>query len=595
MSDTQPPKVLVCDDDMMVRMLARECLESEGMLVIEAENGVQALELFYEETPDLLFLDVNMPLKNGLDVCAEIRATPAGRDVPVLIATGADDKNSIDRGFNAGATQYKTKPINWSLLSRDLRYMLRAADAFKQVQAQKDRLSYLAYFDQLTKLPNRRAFTDQLEAAVADVNKHNRQCALLCINIDHFKRINDSIGQSSGDEILRSFALRLYREVESLGPIVSDLDTPAAELENDALQFLLARPGGDEFTIIIKNYESIQEVENIALRLLQVLSEPMKLGVQSFVITPSIGLAFAPLDAKAAEPLLVCADAALHNAKETGRQRVRRYDSSLQKDSAEQLRIEQDLRVALAEDSLTMVYQPQIDTRSGKIAGAEALIRWEHPELGFIPPTDFIEVAERSGLIVELGNWILRRVNSDALRSEGKFPTNISVSINLSPLQFNQSDFVDNIIETLRELDSEYTVELELTEGVIMTDAEANITKLKRLKDLGFAIAIDDFGTGYSSLSYLRQFPVDTLKIDRSFINDLGTREGDGLVESILALSKAMSLTVVAEGVETAEQAIFLKKRGCQLLQGFLLERPLSPEGLIEACDKDYNQLLGGE
>ncbi len=590
------PTILVCDDDPMVRLFARECLESAGMAVVEAEDGDQALERYHESSPDLVFLDVEMPGKTGFEVCQAIRQSPLGADIPVLIATGSDDKASIDAGFEAGATQYKTKPINWALLSRDIRYMLRAADNFQALKTQEKRLRYLAYYDQMTELPNRRRFSDQLEQRMLWALNHNQPCALLLVNIDHFKRINDSIGHETGDRILTDIAARLRNHLSTCARLIDNDDSPNAltiDAAESGLMVELARPGGDEFTIVARNFTGEAQLCELSTSIINALSEPMSIDRHNLVITPSIGVAIAPLHADNTTTLMRRADSAMQFAKRDGRARYRLYDASLSDDAAERLRLEADLRTALRDgDQLYMMYQPQIDTRNGRMLGVEALVRWEHPELGNVSPAKFIPVAENSGLILALGDFVLQRVRDDALNEAYQFPLGITLSINLSPLQFSQSDFVEHLSTLLAPLKDLFPVELELTEGVIMSDAQHNLSKLQQLKDISFDLAIDDFGTGYSSLSYLRNFPIDTLKIDRSFVIDLASNSGRGIVRAILGLSQAIGLRVVAEGVETREQAEFLVIHGCECLQGFLLARPLRAEQIAEASRQDYRELL---
>ncbi len=590
------PTILVCDDDPMVRMFARECLESAGMGVVEAEDGDQALERYHDSTPDLVFLDVEMPGKTGFQVCQAIRLSPQGADIPVLIATGSDDKASIDAGFEAGATQYKTKPINWTLLSRDIRYMLRAAENFQALKVQENRLRYLAYYDQMTELPNRRRFADQLEQRMLQALHHNQAFALLLVNIDHFKRINDSIGHETGDRILTDIAARLRNHLSACAHLLEGDDDSTAATDITGQRGLiveLARPGGDEFTIVARNFSDETELCELSASIISALSQPMSIDRHNLVITPSIGVAIAPLHGDNTTTLLRRADAAMQFAKRDGRARYRLYDASLSDDAAERLRLEADLRAALRDgDQLYMMYQPQIDTRNGRMLGVEALVRWEHPELGNVSPAKFIPVAENSGLILALGDFVLQRVRDDALNEAYQFPKGVTLSINLSPLQFSQSDFVEHLSALLAPLDGLFPVELELTEGVIMSDAQHNLTKLQQLKDRSFDLAIDDFGTGYSSLSYLRNFPIDTLKIDRSFVIDLASSSGRGIVRAILGLSQAIGLRVVAEGVETREQAEFLVIHGCECLQGFLLARPLRAEQIAEAGQQDYRELL---
>jgi len=593
--DNETPKILVCDDDAMVRILARECLEEAGMQVIEAEDGIAAIDLFFREKPDLVFLDVEMPGKNGFEVCEAIRASDLGASVPVLIATGSDDKESIDHGFNAGATQYKTKPVNWSLLSRDIRYMLRAAKAFTDLKLQEGRLRYLAYFDHLTDLPNRRSFNEQLRRNMINAANQGQRNGLIFIDIDHFKRINDSFGHERGDQLLRNIAVRLHDSMAKIAYIASDYTGNATEAQLSQLRLELARPGGDEFSILVTNVSNIDELTAIGRAVLEALIEPIALGTQNLVVTPSIGIAISPDHGEDPEVLLRNADAAMHAAKTDGRARIRVYDESLNRDAAERILLEAELREALlASDQLFMAYQPQIDTTTRRITGVEALVRWKHPSLGMISPAKFIPIAESSGLIIALGDAILQRVNDDALSAGEHLPNNIVISINLSPLQFSQSDFVEHLDRTLDTLDAKFKVELELTEGVIMSDAMSNKTKLEQLKALGFDLAIDDFGTGYSSLSYLRNFPIDTLKIDRSFIADLGSADGDGIVKAILGLCQALELRIVAEGVETAEQAQFLVDNGCTAIQGFYLEKPLTLDDLLAVVNRDYSDMLSG-
>ncbi len=578
----------------MVRLLARECLEEAGMRVVEAEDGNQALDIFALQQPDLVFLDVDMPGKNGFQVCEEIRANPLGKNVPVLIATGADDKESIDRGFQVGATQYKTKPVNWPLLSRDVRYMLRAAKAFLDIKAQEKKLRYFAYFDHLTELPNRRSFSEQLHSNLLAGQETGRQTGLIILGIDHFKRINDSLGYERGDQLLRNIANRIHDCLASMGHVISDHSHEEGIVPNEGLVLELARHGGDEFSVIVRDAVDERQLEAIGLEILKALAEPITLSSQHLVVTPSVGIAMSPSHGDTPESLLRNADAAMHAAKSDGRGQIRHYDESLNRDAAEKVLLETELRAALElGEQIFMVYQPQVDTRTGNIAGVEALVRWNHPELGNISPVKFIPVAESSGLIIALGDLILRKVNEDAVSAGEHFPDNVAISINLSPIQFTQSNFVAELSETLKDIDSRFKIELELTEGVLMSDASTNLSKLKELKAIGFDLAIDDFGTGYSSLSYLRNFPIDTLKIDRSFVVDIGNEGGDGIVKAILSLSNALGLRTVAEGVETVEQSRFLCKNGCTLIQGYLLAKPLTIEDFVKVAKNNFTHQLG--
>jgi PleD family two-component response regulator len=290
----QHAKVLVADDDMNVRLLTRQCLEAEGMLVVEASDGHEALDAFVRERPDLVFLDVEMPGMTGLEVCRRIRAMPQGENIPVMIVTGSDDRESIDEGFQAGATQYKTKPVNWSLLGRDVQYILRASNAFNSLKRQEDRLRYLAYFDPLTNLPNRRSFNEQLNRILKRAQRHDKLAALLFIDLDNFKRINDSIGHGRGDRLLVEISKRLTNELREDDAISYFSDYNAEDEQKTGTE--IARLGGDEFTVVLDDVDTPEDVERIARRIMHTLSEPIPLHTHNPVVTPSIGIAIYPQD-----------------------------------------------------------------------------------------------------------------------------------------------------------------------------------------------------------------------------------------------------------------------------------------------------------
>lgn len=591
--DSSPPlqraKVLVADDDMNVRLLTRQCLESEGMEVVEAADGQEAIDAFVRERPDFVFLDVEMPGMTGLEVCRRIRAMPQGENIPVMIVTGSDDRQSIDEGFDAGATQYKTKPVNWSLLGRDVQYILRASNAFNSLKRQEDRLRYLAYFDPLTNLPNRRSFNEQLNRILKRASRHSSHAALLFIDLDNFKRINDSIGHGRGDRLLVETAKRLINELRE-DDVVNYFSDINAEDEAD-LGTEIARLGGDEFTVVLSDVESPESVERIAKRIMDRLSQPIALASHNPVITPSIGIAMYPEDGTDADSLLRNADTAMYAAKSDGRSCFRFYNEKMNERSVEMLQLEEDLRDALRKGELELRYQPQVETSSGRAVSLEALVRWKHPERGMIAPGDFIPVAELTGQIMELGDWVLNEVGRNCNHWETMGLRNFRVCVNISPLQFNQPGLVDDISQFLAHSGiAPYRLELELTESAVMTEGAANTEKLSQLKALGLDLAIDDFGTGYSSLSYLRQFPIHTLKIDQSFVAGMNSADGAAIVDAIIALAKSLNLRCVAEGVETKSQVAYLAERGCDLLQGYYFDRPLYPEDVPDALARDYSE-----
>lgn len=588
----QQAKILVCDDDQNVRLLTRQCLEAEGMLVVEAANGEEALELLVSDRPDLVFLDVEMPGMTGLEACRRIREMPQGESIPIMIVTGSDDRQSIDQGFQAGATQYKTKPLNWSLLGRDVQYMLRASNAFNSLKRQEDRLRYLAYYDPLTSLPNRRNFNEQLNRIIKRSQRQSTSAALLFIDLDHFKRINDSIGHARGDSLLVEIAKRLTLELREDDAVNYFSDNSAADDDNRP-GTEIARLGGDEFTVVLSNVAHIRDIEKVARRILNSLSEPIALKSHNPVVTPSIGIALYPQDGTDPDTLIRNADTAMYVAKAEGRACFRFYDEEMNAKAVEQLKMEEELRDAMRNHELELRYQPQVDCLTGKVVSMEALVRWKHPERGMVSPLEFIPVAEGTGLIIELGEWVMEEVarNCQFWQSRGVEP--FRVCVNISPLQFNQSNLPQWIRGFLEHsgLPPE-RLELELTESAIMTDAETNIAKLRELKDLGVGLAVDDFGTGYSSLSYLKRFPIDTLKIDQSFIADLDTPDGAAIIDAILALAKTLNLRSIAEGIENEHHMSYLVANGCELLQGYFFSRPLYPEDVPNAMLQNHLDLI---
>ncbi|MFV0276119.1 MAG: putative bifunctional diguanylate cyclase/phosphodiesterase [Parahaliea sp.] len=586
-------KVLVSDDDSNGRLLTRQCLEAEDMMVIEASNGPETIDKFVRERPDRVFLDVEMPGMSGLEVCRRIRQMHQGESIPIMIVTGSDDRQSIDHGFEAGATQYKTKPVNWSLLGRDVQYLLRASNALNALKRQEDRLRYLAYYDPLTNLPNRRSFNEQLNRILKRSQRRGTHAALIFIDLDHFKRINDSIGHGRGDRLLVEIAKRLSTELRQ-GDTVSYVADGNSDFEEDAGPGTeIARLGGDEFTVILSEVPGASHVESIARRLLRSLSEPIALQSHNPVVTPSIGIALYPQDGTDPDSLVRNADTAMYAAKAEGRSCYRFYNEEMNARAVEQLKMEEELRHAMRNHELELRYQPQVSSADGEVVGMEALLRWKHPQRGIVSPTEFIPVAERTGQIIELGEWVMEEVARHCEHWNTLSLPQFRVSVNVSSIQFSQHDLAQRFATILNRagLPAE-RLEIELTESAIMTDAESNTDKLRELKTLGLALAVDDFGTGYSSLSYLKRFPIDTLKIDKSFITDLGSADGAAIVDAILALSKSLNLRVIAEGIETEDQLRFLLQRNCELLQGYFFSRPVYPEDVPTVLTQNYRQTL---
>ena len=412
------------------------------------------------------------------------------------------------------------------------------------------------------------------------------------VDLDHLKRIHDPLGEALSDSLLKVVAARLEERLSVYAPRGPDPHEAINRSDLDDMTIDLMRPGGDEFNIIVRNFKDSEALSTIASLILETLSAPLTFSENQLVLSASVGIAMAPEHGLESEAIIRRANIALSAAKLSGRNRYRLYDDSLADDADRKLRLEADLRDALENsDQLFMAYQPQIDTSTGRISGVEALVRWSHPELGAISPALFAPLAEGSGLISQLGDWIFKRVDSDIQTLKDVFPSHLTISINLSPLQFTQANFLETLKLRLSKLQSKNAIELELTEGVIMSDADDSLLKLHELRNAGFRLAIDDFGTGYSSLSYLKDFPVNTLKIDQAFVANLGNESGNSIVRAILALAAALNLDVVAEGVETHEQADFLTRHRCNILQGFLLAKPIPLENVIDMLDVDFSHM----
>ena len=438
----------------------------------------------------------------------------------------------------------------------------RDVSQLKNAQAQ---IRHLAYHDPLTNLPNRALLMDRLSQQIALLKRHNLRGALLFLDLDHFKHINDSLGHPVGDAVLKIITARLEASVR--------------------LEDTVARLGGDEFVVLLSGLEGSRElveaqVRELADTLRELLAEPMSLDGQRLQVTPSIGVALIPDHGATPADLLKRADIALYRAKDSGRNTTQLFHTTMQKAASERLRMENDLRLALARGELALHFQPQVDARDNRIVGAEVLLRWHHPQLGQQPPAQFIQVLEESGLILEVGSWILdeacdacARMLTDGLIDADDF----SLCVNISPRQFRQADFVGRVLRSLDDYRlPRKMLKLEITEGIVIQNLEDTISKMRELKRYGVSFAMDDFGTGYSSLTYLKRLPVDALKIDQSFVRDATVDPNDAeIVRAIVAMARSLDLAVIAEGVELTEQLEFLEQLGCYLYQGYLHSRPL--------------------
>ena len=429
----------------------------------------------------------------------------------------------------------------------------------------------LAYYDELTELPNRQLFSQSLEQTIALAHRDGQKFAVLFVDLDRFKRINDTLGHSVGDELLKEVAGRLRNCTRSGDTVIR-----VAGGEDGGIK--LARLGGDEFVIKLYGIENEEAVSTVASRIISVLTPPFTCEGHQFVVTPSIGIAVYPEDGETSEELLMNADSAMYRAKFHGRNNYKFFSETMRTKSLHRLDLENQIRRAIDEKQFELHYQPKVDAETWSLVGAEALLRWNHPERGAIAPDEFIPVAEETGLIVPIGQWVLREACKQ-VRQWSTLPTGaIPVSVNISSHQFNSDGLIEDVFDavSMAGIDA-LLLELEITESVLLQDADSTLLALRRLKEAGVSLSVDDFGTGYSSLSYLKRFPIDTLKIDRSFVKDLHCDADDAAIcAAILAMARQLGLNVVAEGVESEQQLEFLRRHGCNQIQGFLCSKALS-------------------
>jgi diguanylate cyclase (GGDEF)-like protein len=432
-----------------------------------------------------------------------------------------------------------------------------------------EQIHRLAYFDVLTELPNRARFRKRLAETVESARRDGGDFAVMVLDLDHFKRINDSLGHSVGDDLLRIIAQRLTRCLR--------LEDIAASTRGSVTGRDVCRQGGDEFIVFLNGVANEDDAAQVANRLLAALAQPITLGTQDVFVSASIGIVLFPRDGDDVDTLLKNADVAMYHAKTEGRSRFAFYEESMRTGTEQRLSLEYDLRKALENEEFELYYQPQIEVPTGKIVGIEALIRWHHPTLGLLNPADFIGIAEQSGLIMAIWEWVMvaALIQHNAWLEQG-LPA-MTIGVNLSSMQFTDRGLAERVRKIAEVLGVPLDqVELELTESVLLFDVEIVLKTLTELRALGVKIAIDDFGTGYSSLSYLRRLPVDKLKLDRTFTFNAQKDEGDiAITRAIIAMAKSLNLTVVAEGVETKEQVDLLMSLGCTTVQGFLLGHPL--------------------
>ncbi len=674
-------RILIVDDEEITRMMLRRVLEEAGYLVLEAADGLQGVELCLRECPNVVLLDVRMPVMNGFDACRAIRQEPAICYTPVLILTSLDDVVAVQLAFEAGATDFITKPINWALLAQRVRYALRARQIELQLRESETRLaraqriarlgswryaidadwinlseelcqllggktrgitsralfgclveddlprvkqfiedllhggaaenetefriilgegrirsllvsadvgcdehgqvntlfgvaqdvterrdaearlSYLAHFDPVTGLPNRVLFRDRAAQAIAAARRNGDRCAVVKIMIDPFHKVNASFGAAAADQALRRLAERFQS-------VLRARDT-------------LSRFGGDDFVAVLTDIHDAHEAASIIQRIAHACAEPIQLDEREVRVATTIGIALCPEDGADIDRLLLHASSAQARAREMGGAGYQFYTADLHQQTMARLSREAALYRALERDEFVLHFQPQLDLRRRCVTSVEALLRWQHPEWGLQMPDQFIDILEETGLIVEVGDWVIRQ----ACQEIRALP--LAVSVNLSPRQFRRPGFAKRVLDILDEIAFPVDrLELEITEQFFMRDEQEAITILETLRDGGVRVSIDDYGTGYSSLRYLKRLPVNVLKIDRSFVKTLVEDRADqAIVRSTIDLCHTLNMVVIAEGVEDHRTLDALAAMGCDAVQGYYLSRPLPMDRLIGWLD----------
>ncbi|MEE9397024.1 MAG: EAL domain-containing protein [Methylococcales bacterium] len=560
------PKILVVDDIPANLVAMKSVLKKMPAELIAADSGNVALSEALQHDFAVILLDVNMPGMDGFEVAELLSGAEETKHIPIIFVTAVHhDESSILKGYDSGAVDYVQKPILPRILLSKVNVFLDLwrlkAGLEAEISARKAaelEVSYLAQHDALTKLPNRRLIHSELERVINRAKRKKEQFAVLFLDLDGFKKINDELGHEVGDAVLVEIAERFKKQIRTTD--------------------LVGRFGGDEFILILTDTSDPMQLKNILERCIAISSQPFRWQNKTLHLSASIGVALYPDHGETFDVLISNADSAMYLAKDRGKNTFQFYSEKLNQKMKRNLLVENHLREALANGEFEVFFQPIINLNSHRTIGAEALLRWNNKILGFVAPDEFIPVAETAGLISEIGIWVLQQV----VEFMAIHP-NLNLAVNASSLQFNNSLLKDEIERFISEGKINPTnLEIEITEGVLIDRYGKAKEQLNAIHDLGISLSVDDFGTGYSSLSYLKNCPVSTIKIDRSFVSDIPNNPEDiTLVKTIIAMAHGLSLKVIAEGVETHEQGVFLEQHGCALAQGYYFAKPM-PERAFE-------------
>ena len=567
-------KIMLVDDEPINTDVLQTYLEGEGYSnFVTTSESVKAIEIMRSEKPDVILLDLMMPEVSGFDILGEMRKDNLLLHIPVVILTSSDDAETKLKALQMGAMDFLAKPVDASELALRLRNTL-GAKAYQH---------HLINFDQLTGLPKRDTLIDTIEVSTSQMAANNQKGAALHIYIDNLKNINTTMGRESGNNLIQAFSRRLEACVQSAGT-----DGNAYGVDTDVC---LARTGGDKFTVFLSPIESPQQAAMLARKIAAETGQEIKLDGRSIFTSAKIGIATYPADGDTVHAVLSNAETAMMYVRDKGgSEEYTFYSGSMNEESARVLAIETGLQTAIEKNELLVTYQPKVDVETGKIVGAEALVRWISADLGYVGPDDFISIAERTGQIIPIGEWVLKEACKQVAQWNERFGIDFRIAVNMSIKQIHSSDMCATANEALQESGlSAECLTLELTENMVMENAESNIELLRSLKALGLKLSIDDFGTGYSSLSYLQRFPLDELKIDRSFIEEVKSQNQKApIVRAMVSLAHDLDMSVVAEGVETNIQLEYMKMLKCELYQGYLRSRPVVPDAFEELLLEDY-------
>ncbi len=620
--DARAPTILIIDDTPANLAIVVEHLEDHGFRVTVAQEGVEGLRRAEFVLPDLILLDVMMPGLDGFETCRRLKSSPLTRDIPVIFMTALADTHEKITGFSAGGVDYITKPFQIEevlvrvnthlalcaaqrrlaqqniqlqqevamrhLAEADLQHandmleqrvekrtaeLVRTNVSLEQEIAERKhaegRIIFIAHHDMLTGLPNRILLEDRINQAIAQARRHQHEMvALLYIDLDYFKTINDSLGHQIGDRLLREVAARLQQNVR----------------EGDSV----ARLDGDVYVICLAALTDSNEAALAANKTLESLNLPFAVDGHELHVSASVGISIYPADGIEAATLLRAANNAMNHAKQKGRGTYQFFTASLHEAAQRRMTVTNQLRQALAHGEFSVYYQPQVNMESGQIFSAEALLRWNQPGKAPISCVDFIAIAEETGLILPIGEWVLRQACAQLKRwHDGGHPT-MRVAVNLSARQFFQPNLTDIVAQVIEEFGVPVAaLELEITESILMQPSHDNMTILKQFSGMGVQLSIDDFGTGYSSLAYLQHFPIHALKIDRSFVIEINHDTHDSaIITAIIAMANSLHLKVIAEGVDQVEQVDFLKAHGCVAAQGFFYSEPVPAESFAQLLEQ---------